>query len=355
MKTMKRFGQKMQGCIFLLPAILLLGMAIPFGMLEAGPAKVEGSPDAQLIPQNSPLALVNDQPLYERDLAAMLEALRKGSGGTETPPQDDPDLRRKALNQLIEYELLYQDGLTLGQEELQKISKRVEEIIGQAEEKSGGQEKLREMLAQEGLTLEEARDNLKRNLIVQADVEQKVVSQVQVGEDELQAFYQSHLDRYRHDDLIGARHILVRVPKSAPEEERKAAREKILSLREELRKGKDFAELAKSSSDCPSRARGGDLGYFPRGTMVPEFEQAAFALKEGEISEPVQTLFGYHLILVYGKEPAGIWPFQEVREQVENELKGEKTRLAFATHMDQLRRSAQVRILDPALAEGAQQ
>jgi peptidyl-prolyl cis-trans isomerase C len=330
-------------------SIFLTLAAVGLGLLDAGAEEEQGSSPAPATSSDAAIVVVNGETLYEKDLQAMVEMLRRALGKADTPPEGDLELRKKALTQLIEFELLCQDGTTLGAQEMEKIEQRLGEAVARAQEQSGGEEKLKEQLAQEGLTLEEAKENFKKNLLVQADVELRVVSKVEVKEEELRAFYQSNPDRYRHEDLVGARHILVKVSQEASEEDKKAALEKIGALRKELLEGKDFAELAKTSSGCPSRQRGGDLGYFPKGTMVPEFERAAFALKEGEVSEPVQTQFGYHLIQVYGRQPAAIWPFEEVQDQVERDLRREKTQAAFSSHMEGLRGLAKIEILDQSL------
>jgi peptidyl-prolyl cis-trans isomerase C len=142
---------------------------------------------------------------------------------------------------------------------------------------------------------------------------------------------------------------LIRVAKDASEEQKKEARGKLAALRQEILGGKDFAEMAKQHSDCPSKTRGGDLGYFAKGRMVPEFEKAAFSLKEGEVSEIVETQFGFHLIQVYGKKPAGVAPLSEVRGQMERELKNKKTGDAVAAYVQKLRTKAKIELLDQSL------
>jgi len=332
-------------------ALLLTLIAVSLGWLRAEAEEKQGASASKANPADTAIAMVNGTTLHERDLQGMVEAVWRASGSVGAPPEGDLDLRKRAFAQLIEYELLYQEGLTLGSQEMEKVEKGVEETVGRAEREVGGEEKLREQLAKEGLTLEQARSNLKRNLLVQANVELKVLSKVQVSREELSAYYQNHADQYQHEDLVAARHILVRVLQGASEEEKKKALDKISALRKELLEGKDFAEVAKTSSDCPSRVRGGDLGYFSKGTMVPEFEEIAFALKEGQVSEPVQTQFGYHLILVHGKRPAGIWPFEEVKEQIERDFRNEKTQAAFNSHIQNLRQGAKIEVLDRNLQE----
>jgi len=174
---------------------------------------------------------------------------------------------------------------------------------------------------------------------------------VKVTDAELEAAYQANQERYRHGELIGARHILIQVPKEATEEQKKQAKEKIESLLKEAQAGKDFSELAKMHSDCPSKTRGGDLGYFGKGRMVPAFEKAALALKEGEISPVVETQFGFHLIQVYGKKPPGVTPLEEVRRQVESQVKNEKFQKTVNEYVSNLRQKAKIEILDPTLKE----
>jgi peptidyl-prolyl cis-trans isomerase C len=207
-----------------------------------------------------------------------------------------------------------------------------------------------EELAKEGLTLDKVRRNIRKNLLVQAVVEQKILPQVKVTDEDIQSLYQANQDKFKHDEMVGARHILIQVPKEASEEQKKAAQEKIASLRKELVEGKDFAEMAKANSNCPSRTKGGDLGYFEKGRMVPEFANVAFSLKEGEISEVVETSFGYHVIQVYGKKPAGTYPLEEVRDQVEKEVQNQKAWEAIMAYIQKLQKSAKIQILDKSLA-----
>lgn len=141
----------------------------------------------------------------------------------------------------------------------------------------------------------------------------------------LTAYYETHKDAYSTQEQRAANHILVQVRKDASEAEDAAAREKIAGLRKEIEAGAPFEEVAKQSSDdVGSRAEGGDTGLFPRGVMAPEFEQAAFSLAVGELSQPVKTEFGYHLIRVREIKPGGVEPFDAVRAQVEDAYRREQ-------------------------------
>ena len=137
--------------------------------------------------------------------------------------------------------------------------------------------------------------NLIRDYAVQA-----IIEDVSATDEDVQAFYDENLDKFALPEKVRARHILV-------ENEEDAV--KILA---EIQGGKPFAEAAKESSICPSKEEGGDLGFFGKGQMVPEFETVAFALETGEMSDPVKTQFGWHIIMMEEKQPSSVVPLEDV-------------------------------------------
>ncbi len=142
-----------------------------------------------------------------------------------------------------------------------------------------------------------------------------------VDDQAIQQYYQEHQDEFRQEEQARARHILVKVSPDAPPAEQAKAKLRAEGLAKIARSGADFAELArKQSQDEGSRESGGDLGWFSRGRMVKEFEDAVFGHKPGEIVGPVQSQFGYHIIKVEGFRPARVRPLDEVREQVRFKL-----------------------------------
>jgi peptidyl-prolyl cis-trans isomerase C len=115
-------------------------------------------------------------------------------------------------------------------------------------------------------------------------------------------------------------------------------------LQARLKKGEDFSELAKKSSDCPSAPRGGDLGFFPRGQMVPAFENSAFALKSGDVSDIIETQFGYHLIKVTDKKAPGTLTFDESKERIAQYLKQEKATDKVSKFIEELKSKAEIKM-----------
>ena len=153
-----------------------------------------------------------------------------------------------------------------------------------------------------------------------------------IGEDEIKSWYESHIDQYQEKEQRQASHILISVKAAASDAEKAKAREKAQSLLEQVRKSPaSLGELAKKHSDDPgSASKGGDLGTFSRGMMVKAFEEAAFRLKAGEVSGLVESEFGFHIIRVTGIKPAEGRSLEQVRAEIERELKKQRASRKFA-------------------------
>jgi peptidyl-prolyl cis-trans isomerase D len=152
-----------------------------------------------------------------------------------------------------------------------------------------------------------------------------LTAQAVVGDEEVKAYYQSHADRFKSGEMRRASHILIRAAKDAPEAAVAAAKAKAEELLAQLKKSPgDFAKLAKQNSQDPGSAeKGGDLDWFARGGMVKEFEQAAFALKEGQTSEVLRSDFGFHIIRLTAVRTERVKPLDEVKAEIVAELKRE--------------------------------
>lgn len=143
---------------------------------------------------------------------------------------------------------------------------------------------------------------------------------VHITDKEIQGFYEYNPVMFSEPKRVKARHILFKLGQDATEAEEKEVKEVAEAVLKEARKGKDFAELARKYSEGPSKSEGGDLGYFSAGQMEKPFEEAAFKLKKGDISDLVRTRFGYHIIKVEDVKEKKIRPLEEVREQIEEIL-----------------------------------
>ncbi|EGB15837.1 PpiC-type peptidyl-prolyl cis-trans isomerase [Pseudodesulfovibrio mercurii] len=145
-----------------------------------------------------------------------------------------------------------------------------------------------------------------------------------VTDDEIKAYYAANKDSLEEPAQVHARHILVAVKESDSQADQEKAKARIDKLYQEAKAGADFAELAKKNSDGPSAPNGGDLGWFGKGAMIPDFEKAAFALNKGGVSEPVRTQFGWHIIMVEDKKEGTTKTFDEAKDEIKARLAEEK-------------------------------
>ena len=188
-----------------------------------------------------------------------------------------------------------------------------------------------------GTEIEDKLQDLKKRLIVESFLKKKVEVESKVSDEDMKKFYEQNKDKFKSGEQIRASHILVKTEKEAKD---------ILA---QLKSGGNFEELAKKNSVDSSSAKGGDLGWFGKGSMVPAFEKAALALKEGQISDVVKSDFGFHIIKLTGKRPAGIRPFEEVKEQIKGAIMPTKQQEVFQKIKDELKKTAKITIKEDVL------
>ncbi|GEM_PF-799636 len=157
-----------------------------------------------------------------------------------------------------------------------------------------------------------------------------------VTEEMIKDYYEKHKEEFKHGEQVKASHILIKVPPGATTEEVNAAREKAFKILKLAKKSKNFSALARKYSEGPSARRGGELGWFGRGEMVKAFEEAAFNATTGEVTGPVRTQFGFHIIKVEAKRGPGISPLKEV----ENRIRFELTRELLDKRKEEIRKAA---------------
>ena len=169
-----------------------------------------------------------------------------------------------------------------------------------------------------------------------------VTSKIKISENDLKKYYNNHTDKYSTPERVRARHILVSLKKNALPANITNAYNKIKALRRRVLEGESFSEIAAAESDCPSRAKGGDLGIFERGQMVPKIENAAFDLKKGEISDIIKTEFGYHIIQTTERLPRRKLSFDEVKENIERDLYSQREKAIYQKLLKELTKKFKV-------------
>ncbi|HVO76588.1 MAG TPA: peptidylprolyl isomerase, partial [Candidatus Bathyarchaeia archaeon] len=167
-----------------------------------------------------------------------------------------------------------------------------------------------------------------------------------VTEQDARAFYDNNEKRFVQPERVHASHILIGVNKDDADSTRTRKKADAQHILRELKKGADFADEARKYSTDPNKAQGGDLGYFERGRMVPEFEKAAFALKSGQMSGVVETPLGYHIIKVIDHAPASTVPFDQAKQNIEQYLGNQKKQQAITSYFDSLRSVSKIQYVD---------
>jgi len=304
----------------------------------AAPAKLESV--AKKSP-NDVLVKVNGTPItrIEVDRAMKVLLSQRQMTSEQLPAEVKTQAEEATLEQLVAAELLYQAGKKL---EPKDLDKKVEEKIAQNRAKFKTQEEFTAALKSADLTEADLKTLTLKDMVINEYIEKEIAAKVTVTDAEAKKFYDENQDKFKQSESVRASHILCGVDAKASTEEKQKARDKAEGLLKKIKAGEDFATLAKSDSTCPSSAKGGDLGSFGRGQMVKPFEDAAFALKPGEVSGVVETQFGYHIIKLTEKKGAETVKFDDVKGKITDYLKNQKIQKGIDELLTNLRSKAKI-------------
>lgn len=247
-------------------------------------------------------------------------------------------MQEGVIDQLITEEVLYQEAKSQG---ISFPENSVDEQFNQILQNYENKEAFISDLEKDGLNEEVFRDYLVRNGVINKLLDQELKEQTEISEQEMNSFYNENTQYFMQPEQVDARHILF-VTEELDDAEKEEAFEKAQRIRETLINGADFEETAKEVSEGPSAQNGGKLGTFSKGQMVPAFEETAFALNVGEISEVVETRFGYHIIQVTDKIEATQLPFEKAKPTIEKYLTQVKQEEAFKSYLEELKSEAEI-------------
>jgi peptidyl-prolyl cis-trans isomerase C len=256
-------------------------------------------------------------------------------------PQQYQQLRRQVLDSLIGQELLFQEAKKRG---FKAPDEEVKKALDQAQAGSASKEAYQQRLAQAGFTEEGYAEDTRKRLTVAEMLEKDISAKVVVTDVEIEEFYKANPAAFTPPEQVHVRHILITVPADADAATKEAAKKRLEGIAAEIKGGADFAELAKKSSQDSSAEEGGDLGVIGRGQTVKPFEDAAFALKVGEVSGVVETQYGYHLIKLEERQGGQEVPLDSVKDRVRQFLTARKTQDELQALVAQLRKAADVQV-----------
>lgn len=292
-------------------------------------------------------ARVNGQSLTWGEMDKAVAALRKqftAYGRTVTDEQE-PLLRYDVLQQMITHELVLQEARG---HEPADLDESVKKQIDTVKLQLGGEDAFKKALTDMAVTLPEYSKRVREDLIVRERIRQIAEAQTKVTPEDVKSFYDKNRDKMKSPESVHASHILIQVPQDATDEVKNAKRAQIESAQAALKKGEKFADVAKKfSEDKISAANGGDLGFFNRGQMVPEFESIAFSQKTNVVSDIVTTKFGYHILLVAEHTLAHDRSLDDAKADIEKYLRYNQGQEVTASHIKKLRDSAKIDVLLP--------
>lgn len=283
------------------------------------------------------VAVVNRKVITESQLQ---DAERQLAAQTGTTDQTQ-ERRKNVLDMLIENELIRQKAaeadILVNNEELNAALYDIKQRNNLLSD-----EQLKQAILQEGRTWEEFLENIREQIKVAKLVNREVRSQVDVSEEEVELYYQTHQDEFdQAAPMVLIRHILLPVKESANPDDEAAIQELANNLVQQLRAGADFAEMAKQYSEHPSAQNGGELGTFKEGELAPPFD-IAFTMESGEISDPVRSDLGFHIIFVQEKTGGEQATFEKAQTLIRRKLFEQKSNALYQKWIAKLKEAAYI-------------
>ena len=302
---------------------------------EQPPAPPKPLPD----PLPDVLARVNGQPVTKSDFDRLVKNIEATRG--PIPAERRNEVLREALDQLITYTVMKQEAasrnLAIPDAE---IDGRVRQMQGQM-----SKEQFDKALADRNTSAEQLRSDARIDMLIDKMMQGELATTGPADETEAKDFYDKNPEKFKQGEAVRASHILVMAGEKADEATKAKARAKIDGVLKRARAGEDFAALAKQNSDDGSKDQGGDLGFFQKGQMVPAFDQVAFALKPGEISDVVTTQFGYHIIRMAERKEASTVPYDAVKARIVEYLSNQKKQQRVDQFIEEAKKRARIEVL----------
>ncbi len=325
--TTMKFANKKRLCQFTAVFALILVFLPAMAQEQASPEKNAAIVNGVAIPMEQ----------YTKELNIQIN--RVSQQGRQVTDDQMAELKKNILESLIEREVLYQQSQKSG---IQITDQKVDDQLADIKKRFPNEAEFKNALSRMKLSEDEVKGQIKRGLSIKELIDQQITSKIVITDEESKAYYDKNQQMFKQPEQIKASHILIKVDAKADEAKKTEARKKIEEVQQKLKDGGDFADLAKEYSEGPSSTKGGDLGYFKRGQMVKPFEEAALALKPNEVSDVVETRFGYHLIKVFDNKPEQTLAYADVKDKIIQRMKQEKVEKEADQYLEKLKKEAKL-------------
>ena len=249
-----------------------------------------------------------------------------------------PQLVERATDQAVGTKLLMEEA---AKRNVEVSEEDIEEQLGKVVEQVGGVDAFKKALEQQKIDEVAFREQLKEGRRVDSLIQEAVKAVCDPTEDDLKKYYDEHKEDFQKSERVLAQHILVS-PDGTEASSKDAAHQKISDIKDRVTGGADFSDEAAAHSMCPSGKEGGSLGWFARGMMVPEFDEAVFDMNVGDVSDVVETQFGFHLIHKTDHEASSEASYEDSREKVLELMRHSKRGEAVTAFVDSLKAAATI-------------
>jgi peptidyl-prolyl cis-trans isomerase C len=258
--------------------------------------------------------------------------------GASYPIDKDAVLKLKAayLRQMIDEKLILLEGKRLG---ITVGAEEVDAAVSEIRKNYSDAKSFETMLTKEYINFDNWKDKIKKKRLIDKVITRAISSKIHISSEEVEAYYTRHQSDFHREEQVKARQILLRDETEA------------VKVRERIREGEDFATVAKEVSQSPDSQEGGDLGFFSRGIMPPEFDEVVFTIKVGMLSEVVESPYGYHIFLVEEKREALDLDREDVQDQIVETLKRLKTDELYMKWMEGIKKKTTVKINEDILKQ----
>ncbi|MDA3926977.1 MAG: peptidylprolyl isomerase [Kiritimatiellae bacterium] len=285
---------------------------------------------------------VNGQEIPEDAIQFELERLVRFYSENGVPEaqikEQLPELVKRASEQAVGTKLLMDEA---NKRNVDVSEDEIEEELSKVVEQVGGVDAFKAALEQQKIEEAAFREQLKQGRRVDSLIKEAAKSVCDPTEDELKKHYEEHKDDFKKAERVLAQHILIS-PDGTEDSSKAEARQKIADIRERVKGGKEFADEAAEHSMCPSGKEGGSLGWFGRGMMVPEFDKAVFSMNVGDVSDVVETQFGFHLICKTDAEEACEASYEDSRDKILELIRHSKRGEAVTAFVETLKADAKI-------------
>ena len=280
------------------------------------------APAAPAVPLPAVVAVVEGIDIKSADLEKNFNGFL---ASRQIPAESLPAAERVRGYRMILEEMIKEKLIEKRASEIKVTEEEVNETFKKFTATLGPEEEVKKQIVASGQTVEGVRDNIRASLKQDHWLEAEVDKKGGVSDADAETFYKSNGDKFVQPPQVRASHILLRVEPEAKPAEIAAKEKAATAIAARVKKGEDFSKLAKELSEDPSaKENSGDLDFFDKEQMVPEFSKAAFAMKKGEISEPVRSQFGYHVIKVTDRREGETVPLEKVKPRLVAFLKNQK-------------------------------